>query len=94
MLLCAGLNNLKVVNTVLHSQQITAQESPEAKQFNPMKGKAREVSVRKKELFVEAEVLIGRSGSLMAMSSTEELEKDIIHPTKTPEITVSFVIFF
>ena len=59
-----------------------------------MKGKAREVSVPKKELFVEAEVLIGRSGSLMATSSTEELEKDIIHPRITPEITVSFVIFY
>ena len=76
--------------SVLHLQQSATRESSDAKQFNPMKGKAREVSVPRKELFVEAEVLIGRPGSLMASLSTEELEKDIIHPRKTPEITVQF----
>ena len=57
-----------------------------------MKGKARDVSVRKKDLFVEAEELVQKSFhsgmSLAEMISDGEMQKHIIRPKKAPEITV------
>ena len=64
----------------------------EGKGYNPMKGKVMDVSVKKKDLFVEAEELMQRSfhsGTEMRRTpSDEQIEADIIRPKKTSEVTV------